>query len=63
MDGGIMGNKTYKDSFVKGSGLGSELENLKYKVNYDDMNKNQIYEQNENDFDEIQIEEMDMNDG
>ena len=62
MVGGIVGHKHQKDSFVKGSGLGSELESFKYKPKFENINQNTICEQNEN-YDEIKIEHFDMNEG
>ena len=42
-----------KDSFVKGGGLGSELEGLKYKPVYQENRKDQTFAAHEEEYDEI----------
>ena len=50
-----------KDSFAKAGGLGSELEGLKYNLVYQDSGKDKEFEAQEEEYDEIQVEDINMN--
>ena len=54
-------SRNTKDSFVKGGGLGSELEGLKYKPAHQEVRKDSILEAQEEEYHELQIEDINMN--